>query len=333
MSRFTVTRASLGAQEIVVLRDLDDDRAVRIARSGATVLSITTETGGKTHDIVDGFRNEKELLGHKGSRFAVMTPFANRVDDARFTFEGSSYDLQPGAVGADRAARHGFLRGVIFDVTAEQGGESAATVTFSTNIAPDEHPGYPFSLAFSITYTLDANGLTLEATTTNTGHRDAPTFFGWHPYFRISSHPIKTWELHIPADTVIAAREDFIPLPGTAAWMSLDRADRKLDFRKPRLIGDTELNNTYADLQFDPDGRARTRLRDPATGQCIALWQERGVMLAFTSDTAERDARKSVALEPMECMPNAFNREDCAPLITLKPREKRSFVCGVEFDA
>jgi aldose 1-epimerase len=105
-----------------------------------------------------------------------------------------------------------------------------------------------------------------------------------------------------------------------------------LDFRKARAIGGTELNHTYADLQLDTDGKARTHLRDPKTGAGIAVWQEKGVMLVFTSDTAERDARKSVALEPMECMPNAFNRDDCAPLITLAAGQERRFVCGVEFD-
>jgi aldose 1-epimerase len=113
----------------------------------------------------------------------------------------------------------------------------------------------------------------------------------------------------------------------------MDKADRALDFRKSRTIGSVELNHTYADLQLDTDGKARTHLRDPKTGVGIAVWQEKGVMLAFTSDTADRDARKSVALEPMECMPDAFNRDDCTPLITLPAGQERRFVCGVEFDS
>jgi len=330
MSRFSVTRSTLGAQELVVLADTREGREIRIARRGATVLSI--RSGGR--NIADGFRDEAELVPHKGSRFAIMTPFANRVNDSRYTFDGKSYDLQPGVVGKDRASRHGFLRGELFDIGGEQAGEGAASVTFTTQaIRPDAHPGYPFALDFRVTFTLDENGLTLETVTRNVGDHAAPTFFGWHPYFRLSDNPIEGWELHVPAAQVVATDADFIPLPGKAAWTSLDQADTSLDFRKPRLIGTTELNHTYASLHVDADGKARTRLRDPSTGTAIALWQETGVMLAFTSDTAERDARKSVALEPMECMPDAFNREDCATAIYLEPGAERRFACGVEFVA
>ena len=334
MSRFTVTRSSLGANELLVLVDADADREVRIARRGATVLSISTCGRDAQRPVTDGFRNEQELVGHKGSRFAIMTPFANRVNDSRYTFEGKTYDLQPGAVGADRASRHGFLRGELFDVQREQADDSKASVTLVTRaIRPDANPGYPFSLDFSVTFTLDDKGLTVEAKTRNVGEQAAPTFFGWHPYFRLSENPIEGWELQVPADKVIATDKDFIPLPGTSAWQSIDKADASLDFRKARAIGSVELNHTYADLQLDTDGRARTHLRDPKTGVGVAVWQEKGVMLAFTSDTAERDARKSVALEPMECMPDAFNRDDCTPLITLAPGDERRFVCGVEFTA
>jgi aldose 1-epimerase len=333
MSRFTVTRSTLGANELVVLVDADADREVRIARRGATVLSISTRWRDATHTVTDGFRDKKELIGHKGSRFAIMTPFANRVNDSRYTFEGTTYDLQPGAVGADRASRHGFLRGTLFDVQREHADDDRASVTLFTDaIRPGVNPGYPFALDFSVTFTLDERGLKVEAKTRNVGEHAAPTFFGWHPYFRLSENPIETWELHVPADKVIATDKDFIPLPGTSAWQAMDKADRLLDFRKARAMGGTELNHTYADLQLDTDGKARTHLRDPKTGVGIAVWQEKGVMLVFTSDTAERDARKSVALEPMECMPDAFNRDDCAPLITLAAGQERRFVCGVEFD-
>ncbi|HXO99516.1 MAG TPA: aldose epimerase [Luteibacter sp.] len=333
MPRFTVTRSHLGAQELIVLVDADADREVRIARRGATVLSIGSCWGDKRRNIADGFRDEKELVGHKGSRFAIMTPFANRVDDSRYTFEGKTYDLQPGAVGADRASRHGFLRGVLFDVQREHADDDKASITLVTQaIRPDVNPGYPFALDFSVTFTLDAEGLTVEAKTRNVGDHAAPTFFGWHPYFHLSDNPIEGWELHVPADKVIATDKDFIPLPGTSAWQALERADHALDFRTTRTIGDVQLNHTYADLQLDADGRARTRLRDPKSGVAIAVWQEKGVMLVFTADTTDRDARKSVALEPMECMPNAFNRDDCTPLITLGPGQERRFVCGVEFD-
>jgi len=103
-----------------------------------------------------------------------------------------------------------------------------------------------------------------------------------------------------------------------------------LDFRQPRRVGDSILDQSYASLAADPDGRIRTHLRDPASGLGLAVWQERGVMHAFTADTLSRDARRAIALEPMECMADAFNRPECADAIRLEAGAERRFRCGVE---
>jgi aldose 1-epimerase len=60
------------------------------------------------------------------------------------------------------------------------------------------------------------------------------------------------------------------------------------------------------------------------------VWQERGVMHVFTGDTLQRDARRSVALEPMECMANAFNRPEWSDEIRLETGAERVYRCGLE---
>ena len=90
------------------------------------------------------------------------------------------------------------------------------------------------------------------------------------------------------------------------------------------------LDNGYAGLSADRDGRIRTRLGDPSSPFSLGVWQERGVMHAFTGDTLGRGARSAIALEPMECMADAFNRPDCASAIRLEPGAERVFQCGVE---
>ena len=52
----------------------------------------------------------------------------------------------------------------------------------------------------------------------------------------------------------------------------------------------------------------------------------------FTGDTLERGARRSVAIEPVETMTDAFNRADCEAAIGLPPGASRSFRCGVQFE-
>ena len=328
--RYTVQRAELESQKIVLLKDRVDQRQVRIACHGAALLSFEVNMDGVSRDIADGHRNAQEIMQRPGSRFAIMAPFAGRIADARYTFAGRIQDLQPGVVGAERASRHGFVRDADFEVAALSADNRGAQVTLSSqHIRPQ--PGYPFAIDLSVTFTLDAGGLTLCVRMRNVGTESAPCFFGWHPYFRLADSKVDGWELQIPAQSMIRTDGDLIALPGAAAYVPLDDAPA-LDFREPRLIGDSILDQGYTDLERDADGRIRTRLRDPASGWGMAVWQERGVMHAFTSDTVSRDARRAVALEPMECMANAFNRADCAEAIQLAAGAERVFRCGVEIN-
>jgi aldose 1-epimerase len=332
MDAYRVERAHLGPHEIAVLEDPVRGRRVRIARRGATVIGLEQTLGAATLDLADGYRDAAELDSRPSSRFAIMVPFANRVADACYVFDGQTHDLAPGVEGAQRAARHGFVRGVDFELAALGADALGARAEFRTRaIRPDANPGYPFAIDLSVSYLLDGRGLSLEACMRNVGDRAAPCFFGWHPYFRLGDAPADAWELQVPAETLVRTDASFIPLPGAQAHVTLQE-EPALDFRRPRLIGAREINHAYAQLRTDDDGRARTRLRDPESGLGIAVWQESGVMLVFTADTVTRDVRRSVALEPMESWADAFNRADCADAIRLEPGAERRFRCGVEIE-
>lgn len=331
MPRYTAEPAALGAQAIVVLTDQNDGRRLRIACHGAALLSFEVPTADGVRDLADGYRDAAEIAARPGSRFAIMVPFGGRIADARYAFDGQLQDLQPGVVGAGRASRHGFVRGAAFAVAALSADDQRAQVTL-TSAAIRPQPGYPHALDLTVSFTLDAGGITLEARMRNVGASAAPCFFGWHPYFRLAADAaVDGWELQIPAQTLIRTDAELIALPGVAAYVPLDDAPA-LDFRAPRRIGASVLDHEYTDLQAAADGRIRTRLRDPASGLAIAVWQERGVMHAFTADTVSRDRRRAVALEPMECMADAFNRAEWAAAVRLLPGAERSFRCGVEVE-
>ena len=329
-TRYTARLGRLGDQDIVVLTDVDGGRCVRIARHGAALLGFEADVDGATRDLADGYADAAEIAHRAGSRFAIMAPFAGRVAAARYDFDGQSQDLDPGVAGADRARRHGFVRDTDFEVASLAADDESARVTLRTS-AIRPRPGYPHAIDLAVNFTLDAVGLTLEACMRNVGDSAAPCFFGWHPYFRVADGEIDDWQLQIPAQTLIRTGADLIALAGAEAYVALDDAPA-LDFRESRRIGGSILDQGYTDLEADADGRIRTRLRDPASGFGIAVWQERGVMHAFTADTVSRDARRSVALEPMECMADAFNRPECAAAIRLEPGAERRFRCGVEID-
>lgn len=329
MSRYGATHDQVGAQPIVVLQDAREGREIRIARRGAALFSYRLRApGGAWRDIAAGFHDADEIGSHPGSRFAIMAPFAGRIGDARYRFAGREEDLQPGVSGASRGIRHGFVRDVLFRVVALDADEHGAQVVLgSAAIRP--RPGYPYAIDLRVAFTLDAAGLTLEARMRNVGTGAAPCFFGWHPYFTLGDGPVDDWELQIPAQSLIRTGADLIALAGAQAYVALDDAPA-LDFREPRRIGPSILDQGYTDVEADADGRIRTHLRDPASGWALALWQERGVVHVFTADTVARGQRQALAIEPMECMADAFNRPECAAAIRLEPGAEREFRCGVE---
>ena len=322
---YTVERSSIGELPIVVLRG-DAGHRVRIACRGAALISFEIPRDGRPFDIAAGHRDAAEIIARPGSRFAIMVPFAGRIADARFRFDGRDYDLQPGAAPGQRESRHGFVRDADFAVAELVADANSARATLITPIRAQ--PGYPFAIDLAVSFILDAGGLALEARMRNIGEDPAPCFFGWHPYFRVSDGRADEWLLEVPAEKLIRTGTDLIALPGDAAYERLDDAPA-LDFRRARLIGGTVLDQGYTDLRAGKDGRIRTRLTDAKTRFGLTVWQEHGVMHVFTGDTLKRDARCSVALEPMECMANAFNRPECADAIRLDPGAERVFCCGV----
>lgn len=313
MPRYTAERASLGNQSTVVLADAAASRRMQIACCGAALLSLETPCNGAPFDVAWGYHTADEIVARAGSHFAILAPFGGRVGDARYDFDGATHDLQPGVTGAAREYRHGFVRDADFVVAALDASDAAATVSLTTD-AIRPRPGYPFAIDLVVRFTLDATGLTLEAHMRNVGTHAAPCFFGWHAYFRVGTGVADDWSLQIPARAAIRTDAHLIALPGEAAYAALD-ALPALDFRTPRKIGATVLDTGYAGLAADGDGRMRTRLADPASGLAIDVWQQRGIMHAFTGDTLGAGARSAIALEPMECMADAFNRPECAAAI------------------
>jgi aldose 1-epimerase len=329
-TRYAAERSSMGDQPIVELRDQHDQRTLRIAVHGAALLGFEVPLAGAMRNLADGYRDAADIVARPGSRFAIMAPFAGRIADARYCFDGQPQDLQPGVIGAERASRHGFVRGVDFEVGALDADDSRAQVVLGTR-AIRPQAGYPYAIDLEVCFSLHATGLILEARMRNVGSQAAPCFFGWHPYFRVADGGVDDWQLQIPAQTLVRTGADLIALPGHAAYVPLDDAPA-LDFREGRQVGDSILDQGYTDLASDADGRIRTHLRDPSSGLGLAVWQERGVMHAFTADTVSRDPRRSIALEPMECMADAFNRPECAAAIRLEAGAERRFRCGVEVE-
>jgi aldose 1-epimerase len=101
------------------------------------------------------------------------------------------------------------------------------------------------------------------------------------------------------------------------------------DFRRPREIGATILDDTFTDLERGTDGRARVELRDPKSRAGLTLWADEsyGYLQLFTGDALPDVSRRSLAVEPMTCPPNAFRTGEA--LIRLEPGESFTSAWGI----
>jgi aldose 1-epimerase len=80
------------------------------------------------------------------------------------------------------------------------------------------------------------------------------------------------------------------------------------DFRTPRRIGSTRLDHAFTNLERDQEGLARVELRNLDHGTEISLWVDESYpyLMLFGGDLLPDVRRRSLAVEPMTCPPNAF---------------------------
>jgi aldose 1-epimerase len=224
---------------------------------------------------------------------------------------------------------HGFARELPFDLAEAVVSADRAQLTFVTRIHSGRHSGYPFQLEFAITYLITGDEIAITTRATNQGTSIAPYAAGWHPYFRLSG-TVDDWTLQIPARTIVRTDDALIPLDGAAAYQPLDD-NPAMDFRLPRKLSGLVIDACFTDLAFEHEQRCETVLRHTQAPDELRVWQFGGSMHVFTGDTLARDRRRSIALEPVEVVTNAFNRADCAGALRLRPGETRTFRFGVRY--
>jgi aldose 1-epimerase len=91
-----------------------------------------------------------------------------------------------------------------------------------------------------------------------------------------------------------------------------------LDFSDVRLIGETRMDTAFFDLVRDDGGVARVELDQPG-GPATSLWlgEQFPYVMAYTADSVEGHHRRSIAIEPMSCPPDAFRSG--TDLVRLEP--------------
>jgi aldose 1-epimerase len=164
--------------------------------------------------------------------------------------------------GAEPHAMHGLILTSKFQNVRQHTGPQESTI--SATLRAGDFGGHWLSdTDVNIGMTLKDTSLDVYIIAKNVGSQEEPMAIGFHPYFEIPSGDRKQARLHVPADQRALANNlddvfptgRIVPVEGTA-----------YDFTAPegRALGDLSMDESFTDLQRDPDGSATIELTDPA---------------------------------------------------------------------
>ena len=285
------------------------DQLVGVDLVGGGIRSYSV--GGRV--LLDGYSPGEACTSGRGQ---LLIPWPNRLEDGAYEFDGLRHQL-PVTEPERGNAIHGLVREERWTI-----GESRPDRLVLEHVLLPR-PGYPFSLSLAVAYSLSESGLSVETTATNTGSEAAPYGSGQHPYLTLGTAVVDPLVLCAPGGTVLIEDERGIP----CAREPVDGTD--FDFRRPREIGATRLDDGFTDLERGTDGLARVELGDPKSRAGLTIWLDESYryLQLFTGDRLPDVQRRSIAVEPMTCPPNAFRTGE--DLIRLEPGESVTSAWGI----
>jgi aldose 1-epimerase len=285
------------------------EQRVVVAEVGAGLRSYAVGD----QDVLDGYAADELATSGRGQ---VLAPWPNRIEGGTYEFGGAQHQLPLNEVEA-RNAIHGLVRWSAWSASER----SPDRVLLEHTLHPQ--PGYPFSLALGIEYSLSQDGLHVTSTATNIGPEACPYGFGMHPYLTMGTEKVDELILRAPGRTVLHTNDRGIPVGSEPV------EGTEYDFRRPRPIGTAKLDHAFTDLESDENGLATVELLNPEDERSLLLWLDDGYryLQLFTGDPLPDVARRSLAVEPMTCAPNAFRTGD--GLLVLEPGEATSSSWGI----
>jgi aldose 1-epimerase len=254
----------------------------------------TYSVGG--NDILDGYGVEERCPSGRGQ---ILIPWPNRIQDGSYEFDGQHHQL-PLTEPTLGNAIHGLSRWEAWRAAERDPSRVVMEHTIHAQ------PGYPFTLALRVDYSLADDGLSVSTTATNIGADTCPYGAGAHPYLTLGTPTVDRLVLQAPGRRVLVHDERDLPVGSEPV------DGTEFDFREARPIGTTILDNAFTDLERGPDGRARVTLHDPEAGRTVTLSVDEhyGYLMLFTGDPLPDVNRRALAVEPMTCPPNAFRTGD-----------------------
>ncbi|MGC6430779.1 MAG: aldose 1-epimerase [Jejuia sp.] len=112
---------------------------------------------------------------------SILFPFANRIKDGTYSFDGDTFQLEKNQQ-EEQNALHGLVYNKTFNIVDEKLSKEHAKIVLEYNETKFSK-GFPFTFKIQLEYVFSDGNLSLKVNVTNTGNEKFPFTLGWHPYF------------------------------------------------------------------------------------------------------------------------------------------------------
>jgi aldose 1-epimerase len=279
---------------------------------GGSINGLAFKWNNELVELIDGYKSFQEMQSNLTNSFkgSNLFPFPNRIANGTYSFSGKIYHL-PVNFPTENSAIHGLVYDREFEVVKQENGPRSCSLSLRY-YAAECCQGYPYKYMLEQHYVLKEDR-EFRCCTTIVNHSDCkiPVGHGWHPYFMMGPEKIDDLSLQFPAATRLDMDQRNIPTGNSRPYGKFERRtkigntvlDHCFRFNESSEYVDIVLYNKKSDYGF--------KIR-PETGR-----DKYNFVQIFTPYD-----RRSIAIEPMTCAPDAFNNKE--GLIIMEPGESLS---------
>ena len=260
--------------------------------SGTAYARISLDGGGRLQELkfndISIIEDDSNLKYENTFASSILFPFANRIKNGLYSFEGKKYQFNCNENGRDNAL-HGLVYNKNFELIEKELGFNSCSVTLLYQ-EREKSIGFPFHYNLYLTYTLKEKSISVSVKIKNTDNQSFPFTLGWHPYF-ISSDLYNSF-LDFESNQKVQFDENLITTGfiESKQGMPYQIKDNQLDdsyilnsnligFATPLYNIQLETNTKENYLQIYTPGNRKTIAIEPLTGICDSFNNKKGLQV------------------------------------------------------
>lgn len=301
---------------------------VTVLNYGGIIQSLyVPDRSGKLADILCGYDDIEGYLVSPGYQGAIIGRYGNRIEGAKFTLDGKTYDLyvNSGKSHSLHGGKNGFDKKIFNVETFTKKNRAGLKLTCSS---ADGEEGYPGNVELKVIYTFDEDNRLFIHYKAETD-KATPLNLTNHAYFNLNGYDGKSvmdQYLRIDADTYTAVDEDLIPVGDPVPVEGTD-----FDFRAMRKVG-LPFDHNF-NLNWNGMIRVSAEMYDEESGRTMTMLTNMPCVQLYTGCVmnGEYPFKGGVPQRPLHALcletqyaPNSPNRPDF-PSCILRPGEKYDF--------